>query len=132
MSDREKNVKLELLQFNNKNRTGDAHFWIVGPKPASALNPQPYLAIKVAYRLHSNPPASRQDNQEARILSCGPQQYALFTFITEQLCNTVDRDGWPVAAEYRPKIVSMMVSILSFVELADVADPVPTVLPFLP
>jgi hypothetical protein len=62
-------------------------------------------------------------------VSCGPQQYALFDFINEQLCNGGNLDDWPLAAEYRPKIISMMTGMLSFAELAHIEDSVPIVLP---
>lgn len=127
---RAENIKLKLLQFNHCNGGGDAHFQIIGPKPASGLEPQPYMAITVAYRLHSTLPACNHENQAARILSCGPQQFAWFNFMVEQVYNGGQND-WSSAAEYRPKVVDLMVGILCFAELTHVADPVPTVLPIV-
>lgn len=126
------NMKLKLLQFNYGNGGGNAHFQLIGPKPGSGLEPQPYIAITVAYRLYSTMPACNQESEDTRILSCGPQQFAWFNFMVEEVCNGGNQNDWPSAAEYRPKVVNVMTSILCFAELAHVADPIPAVLPIAP
>jgi hypothetical protein len=125
-------VQIKLLQFNYGPGGGEAHFRILGENPSNSLHHQPFFAITVAYCLRSDPPERHRDTQEGLILSCGPQQYALFDFINEQLCNGGNLGDWPLAAEYRPKIISMMTGMLSFAELAHVGDSVPIVLPIQP
>jgi hypothetical protein len=122
-------VKLKIIQLNYGDGGGSATAYIYGPRPASALDRRPYLAIEIGYTVHSNIPDCDQATQEVVPLPGNVRAYARIGFLLERPVFSSMEQRWPPPSEYRPKVARMLANMIGTAELNSLDDAIPTMLP---
>lgn len=115
-------MNIELYNFSRKGTTGQGAFRLTYATEEltklgrSHLDPEPYLDVKVVYRITSNPPD--QLNSPDLHLLFG-HEYILINFLSEDAQHGFEKPD----IEYRPLISRTLANMVAVARVRNLADP---------